>query len=459
MAHRSKKWLALPLAVCACLFLTGCLFNSRVEDLFSLPQLPGEYTELKNKIDTILSDGAEYSAPLSGTNVQPVQMVDLDGDGVEEAVAFFRKSSDEKPLKIGIFRAWEESYELASVIEGSGTSIYSVSYTDLDGDGGMELTVGWRINNTDPQNLQTLQALSVYKLEELQPRELLQKTYARYIAADLNGDGLQELIIIRSDEESNCTADYYQWEGRELEITSSARVSTSVAELSQASARVSVGTLQDGQAALFVTGVEESSIAITDILMDRGGELVNITQSSTTGISTEIFRYLSIYPQDIDGDGLTEVPVPTPLPTRNADGNVCYRVDWRGYSPDGTFKTVLTTCHDVDDGWYLVMPASWNDQVLVTREETGANEITVTFATVGDVGVPPQDFLRIYSIATGDGQESKAVKGNRFVLSRRTGSIFSAEILEEGTWGGSLTEEALREAFYPIQAEWSAGDN
>ena len=207
---RWKKLLGLPLILCLCFLLTGCLFNSRVEDLYCLPQLPEEYTELKNKIDDILSDGAEYDAPLSGGNVQPVQLVDLDGDGTEEAVAFFRKSTEEKPLKIYIFRVQGESYEQAAVIEGSGTAIYSISYTDMDGDGVMELAVGWRVNNTDPDNLQTLQALSIYKLKELQPKELLQKTYAKYIIADLNEDKKKELIIIRSDEESNCTADYYQ---------------------------------------------------------------------------------------------------------------------------------------------------------------------------------------------------------------------------------------------------------
>ena len=234
MTMRWKKLLAVPLALCLCLLLTGCLFNSRVEDLYSLPQLPEEYTELKNKIDAILSDGAEYAAPLSGSNVQPVQLVDLDGDGTEEAVAFFRKSTEEKPLKIYIFRVQGESYEQAAVIEGSGTAIYSISYTDMDGDGVMELAVGWRVNNTDPDNLQTLQAL--------QPKELLQKTYAKYIIADLNEDKKKELIIIRSDEETNCTADYYRWENHALELTSSARVSTSVAELSQTTSRVSVGT-------------------------------------------------------------------------------------------------------------------------------------------------------------------------------------------------------------------------
>ena len=53
------------------------------------------------------------------------------------------------------FYARGQTYEQAAVIEGTGTSIYSVAYEDLDQDGWKELLVGWRVN-TD------IQALSVY---------------------------------------------------------------------------------------------------------------------------------------------------------------------------------------------------------------------------------------------------------------------------------------------------------
>lgn len=63
--------------------------------------------------------GAEYAAPISGSNIQPVQLEDLNGDGQEEAVAFFRNDADEKPLKICIFTAKDQTYELFYVIESA----------------------------------------------------------------------------------------------------------------------------------------------------------------------------------------------------------------------------------------------------------------------------------------------------------------------------------------------------
>ena len=42
---------------------------------------------------------------------------DLDGDGVKEAIAFFRVSSDDRPLKIYIYRQVGEEYEEAAKVQ------------------------------------------------------------------------------------------------------------------------------------------------------------------------------------------------------------------------------------------------------------------------------------------------------------------------------------------------------
>ena len=154
-----RRWtakLALLFALISQCLLSGCSMpdlTANPADLYALPTLPAKYTELNAQITAILADGAEYAAPTSGTNIQPVQLVDLDGDRREEAVAFFRNSKDEKPLKIYIFTADGEEYRQTDLIEGSGTGIYSVAYNDLDGDGRQELAVGWRVT-TDVQWLE-----------------------------------------------------------------------------------------------------------------------------------------------------------------------------------------------------------------------------------------------------------------------------------------------------------------
>ena len=174
-----KKILAVWMLLAVSLLTCGCGLTFSAEELYCLPKLPVEYTELDNRINAILAEGAEYAAPTSGRNIQPVQLEDLDGDGQEEAVAFFRNASDEKPLKICIFTADGESYRQTAVIESSGTSIYSVTYSDLNADGCSEILVGWRVT-TD------LQALVVYSLRNGEVTELLRTNYVRYAVTNLD---------------------------------------------------------------------------------------------------------------------------------------------------------------------------------------------------------------------------------------------------------------------------------
>ena len=360
-----RRWIRTILTAWALALLLACAtgcgagFTLNPQDLYGLPKLPAKYTELNNRINAILGGGAEYAAPVSGANLQPVQLADLDGDGREEAVAFFRNAGDEKPLKIYIFNAKEDTYDLSAVIEGSGTAIYSVAYSDMDGDGRTELAVGWRVNAD-------LLALTVYALRPEGPEELVRTDYVRYSIVDMDRNDFQELVVLRANQEGEAVADYYGWQDGGLAVKSSARISITMAELSQ-QGRVSPGTLEDGLPALFITGVTEVPRAITDILTLRNGELANVAVSDTTGVSAEIAPFCSLYPADINGDGVTEVPRPEPLPNWYEGDQPYQRIDWRSYDSQGEVTLVQSTYHSMEDGWYLRLRSEWRDQILVSR--------------------------------------------------------------------------------------------
>ena len=452
MRQRIRHIILAAVGMCLLLAAGGCGFSLSPEDLYSLPQLPEEYTELNIRLNQVMESGAEYAAPVSGNNIQPVQLEDLNGDGEEEAVAFFRNAADERPLKIYIFTPRGQSYEQAAVIEGTGTSIYSVAYEDLDQDGWKELLVGWRVN-TD------LQALSVYTLHSGEPEELISGiSYVKYAVGDLNGDELEELVVLRSDQDGNGLADYYCWQEGTLQPRISARITSTMAELSQ-QGRVKNGTLADGTPALFVTGVEESSVMATDILAVRNEELVNILLSDVTGVTSEVAPFCALYPEDINGDSVTEVPHPVATAAGAAeDDSASHRIDWYAFSSDATSSIALRTYHSMEDGWYLVLPDSWIGQVMFSRT-VGTDENTVTFAYRQGGTEDLREFLRI-SRLTGSGREARAARGGRMILRRQPEVIYTAEFLDaDGGWDYAMDEEELREAFNLITTEWAPSDS
>ena len=440
--YGERLFRALALAA-LCLLLGGCTANVSTDKLYALPRLPAEYASLETEINALLSDGAEHAAPTSGSNLQSVQMVDLDGDGVEEAVAFFRKATDERPMKIYFFKSDGDRYEQIALIEGTASSIYSISYYDLDGDGRREILVGFK-SGTE------VQVLAVYTLRGSEPLNLLTTAYLRYAVSDLDGDGGQELTVFYSGEENRCMADCYTWYDRKLSCISTLELSFSAPELS----RVTAGTLSDGQSALYVTGVADNSVAAYDILTVKNGVLRSITQN--TAAADGGFLFLSLYPTDIDGSGVIEVPEPVPFPQLDDEGKTYYRILWRDYDSTGKSEVVCRTFHNSADGWSLLLPETWDERVSLLRSGI-PEESSVIFFYRSDDG-QAQPFLEICAL-TGAAREEHAQRGDRFVLARQVETVYTAELLPCDDWDGAVDEETVKAGFSLIVAEWTTGEN
>ena len=80
MRGNMRKLWALALSLVLSVQLCGCSFGfgATAEELYRLPRLPEEYESLEVQIDALLADGASHTAPASGSNLQSLQMMDLD---------------------------------------------------------------------------------------------------------------------------------------------------------------------------------------------------------------------------------------------------------------------------------------------------------------------------------------------------------------------------------------------
>ena len=454
-----KKWSMFCAAAAMTLLLSGCMFALSADDLYSLPKLPEEYVDLEQEIAALVDSGYEYAAPTGGENVQPVQMVDIDGDGEDEALLFLRKNGESKPLKIYIFKQSSEGYQTAAVLEESGASIGRVDYKDMNGDGVLELMVGCRIMTGDSGKNQTeetlneralMRVVSVYNLERYKAQKILEVNYNQYLTTDMDQDGMPELIVIAGGTSGTCVASIYEWKLGAREQISSAPLSVPPAMLES----VRVGGLTDGVQALFVTGVVDAENRVTDRLVMENDALINRTMDEQSGISGLVYHAAGAEAQEIDQDGVLELPIPYALHKTSAIAPTYWGIRWTAFAADGRQTVKETTYHNLTDGWYLVLPESWKDVLMVTSVTSVTGERIVTFGVYQGEDTDPLEVIAIYT-ESGESREYKATKGDRFILMRQATTIYAAEFLSDySTWSGAMSADDLKDGFRMFREEW-----
>ena len=436
MKRTIKQIIVLCALLCLLAVLAGCGYDNTVEDLFTLPRVPDEYTGLSQQLDQLLANGYEYAPPTVGQNIQEVQMEDIDSDGMQEAIVFLRRADDPRPLKIVVFKNNGEGYEQLCTMESSGSGIDSVYYEDLTGDGRQEIVVGWKISST-------VQTLTVYSMgREAVP--LMSSSYTRFTVQELNSYTPQALFLLRTDTDGNPVAEVYTWKTNILAMTYRCGLSSTMTDLGRGS--VVKGTLVGGKPAVFITGVNDDGMAVTDILSwELSVGVTNLAADAATGKTTVEQPYRQLIPQDMNDDGVTEIP----FPDHGGTGNDTL-TDWMQYDRNGKESLAAQTYYCSSGGWYFLIPDAWHNHVSAEMTETVTGENQVTLSVDGD------PVLALYTITT-DNRESRLELGERFLLLRQTGTLYAAELLDAaGIY--DLDRQAVKDGFHMAVTAWVPSD-
>ena len=316
----------LPLLL-ACLLLCGC-FLEPAEGLYAVPKQSEEYYDLQNAIELALPDGAVYAPPVSGDNQQVVQMVDLDGDGEDEAVVYC-KTTGELPLGIYVFDRQNDAFTLAASVQGAGSAFHHVSYVAFDDQPGYELVVGRQISDQVPQ------LMNVYSLRGNTLTELMSTEYAEFVTADLDADSRQEIVVLHSGGDSqNGIAELYCWADGQLKREREVSMSVAVSSVK----RILTGYMCRNVAAVFVASEYSDGSLITDIFVFRDGVFTNLSRSEDANTDVQTLRDYYIYGGDIDKDGLIELPMLCPMPSLDYDASSQdqYLDSWYNLQLDGS---------------------------------------------------------------------------------------------------------------------------
>lgn len=435
-----KRAFLVGLLAAVCL-LTACDMRT-VDEMYCLPKRPEAYDNLQSAIDEAM-DGKEYSSPLSGENLQTVQMVDLDGDGEREYLLFAKSESD-KPLQMLIFRREGEKYTLFQTVESNGTAFDLVEYVQMDGRGGMEIVVGRQLGG------QLLRAISIYTCREGQVEQVMTTNYTKYLTCDLNEDGRGEVLVLRpgQTDTDKGVAELYSMDNGAVERSNEAPMSGPADRLK----RILKGKIAGGTPGVFVGSAVDETAIITDVYALVDGVLTNVSLSHESGTSVQTLRNYYVYAEDIDQDGEVELPALIPMqPPEEATDYSQYLIRWYSMDSNGKEHGKMYTYHNFVNGWYLQLDAAWAQRICVVQRGSACQ-----FFLWDSSFTKAESVFTVYTL-TGQNREAQALEDNRFVLHREETAIYAAH-LDVASGNLPMSREKLTESFNMIRLDWKTGE-
>ena len=441
-----KRKLCLIFAVL--LLLSGCVPS---EELFTPPRPREDYVLLQRQIERITAEKqAVLSAPLLGNNRQAVSLVDVDQDSVPEVVVCLKSSVAERNLAVLVFKQIGDQFQRIGSIEGMGSAINSINFQDLTGDKVSEIIVSW---NAD---IGKVKGLSIHSLKNGVFEEILSTNHGEYTLCDLDMDGTKEMIVFNpTDSGTQCQATYYRYDGENL-----AKGETiTLHGKSDLPSSVKTGFVEVNQPAVFVESMYANQ-SFTDILTIVDGTFGNLSATAPDDTGVDTTRAIAAICQDINGDGIIEIPKAAPLPGElesNTGAANRLSIDWDCLLPPKTWKHVCTTYSNAPDKWFFVIPEHWRGQYTVRSAKTASiGEESVTFYAYVDGKLGDRMFT-IYTL-TGELRKTRAAMPGRVELYSNIDTIYCFEIFSEQQGSMVAEQEDIQTGFHYVPKEFGSGE-
>ncbi len=352
---RKKNLLRAVAALVLCLTLSGCTFGTEVDSLLQTPK----HSETQQEIYAALQDavGSSFTLqyPRTGSNLSAFTLADLDGNGDEEALVFYEKSSvsaTENSLRIGILDQIDDAWQSVCDIPAEGIDVERVEITDMGGK--RLLCIGY--GSVD----QNEHFLTVCRYQDHMLDTIYTTSYADFEIADFDGNGEESLLILCRATESN--AAYAMLCGIDqaggLSVSGKVEFRATFAEFRNAFSQIDTSG-----STIWIDGVVGGSTLETEILRVTDGRLTYALSSAEEVAATSRPNGYSV--MDLDGDGKFEIPVQSPFP--GYDENTAEQLKltkWMSLSGE----TLVEKCRgyfSLSDGVMFLFPQDWYDNVTV----------------------------------------------------------------------------------------------
>lgn len=367
-----KKWIICLLTVI--LTLGGCGIKAPGEASMEKPKLSAVQQEIYNTLKDIAGKDYKLAAALEGDNKGGIKLVDMDGDGQEEAVIFYTRGNMDTAVNILVLDAVDGKWESIGEIKSSAYQVNKVDYEDMTGDGAPDIVVGWQLSDGIQKGI------GIYSFQSGQVREIFTNLCTAEVAADFDGDRQGELLLTKHDSENYTgQAELYKYKEGKMVLLHTTPMDGGINSIES----IQLGMASADQQGVFIDMGVGAHSATTALLIVKEDKIQNVFYNEIGELNQKTFKPYPFNCLDIDGDGILEIPIQTPAPGYENASMVETQWITNWYKWDGKDDITLSSqnFYNYVDGYFLNIPQHWKDLVTVKRitEEQGEEKVVYSF--------------------------------------------------------------------------------
>lgn len=358
-------------------FTSGCSYtNTDIQELMMPPKVTGDEAEIQNIISESANNQSHtFKYPQRGDYRSAIIMYDIDGDGLDEAIAFYQIDFTESTdINIVIIDQKDSKWDQIAMFKVSASDVDKVSFSKLYNDNQTEVIISYKAYNSSAENKVLVLSCNNNDVKALD----LNYTCSDFITMDFDDDNRDEILLLSlSTQNKDAVARLMKYSDISAKLENAGQTKLDPAITKYLS--ISTGLISQNQVGVILDYVStEYHMASEIVYWDKQKQVLEAPLSSDDNKSNVTERFTKTISSDIDGNGIIEVPITFPmmgysyLDIGNVDDNsmknkkevYCYITQWSNYDPDskGFIENEDMVINEYDN-YYLKIPGTWEREV------------------------------------------------------------------------------------------------
>lgn len=374
------------------------------EDMLRPPKTMGDEAEIEQLISKTAPKGYTLKYPKNGAYRSAIIMHDLNGDNVDESIAFFRDKDGVAGIHMLVMYEQNGKWSISDDFVTDTTDVDSVDFADINGNGSLEIVVGYATYTAN------LNFLSAYSFAKGKTGEIASgQTYSAFYCGNLDSSGKSKVItltLFSPENEAKATLLEYDESKNALYAKASAAMDPGIVSYKN----VVFSDIDENTKGLFVDGMLSNNEINTQIVYFN--KSLNVLRNPLYKEKTDnpTRRSGDIVCADIGNDMKYEIPTVSTLPYYESGTafSAAEQLVWNSFSVEKEILVpVQLTAANYSFGYTIKIPVSWTPGAYTAFLNKSGDEMS--FYEWNKTGVPGEQLFDIKVFKVSDWDSGKGM--------------------------------------------------